>query len=215
MSIIVKVPTPNTLSCSQLNSPYVGLTFAQRQQMQVLNPIKSGQLVSYRTGDDGDLELGRGVSFTDLNCNNPFGNTNRFTDTQGGQTYSNDLILDWQTGLMWYRIPISGATWNVAIDGSNSATTAGYTDWFLPNIKQMIDIIDFGTSQQNGLNYNPFNIPVVSVANRLWTSTTCATNVTIAAFSFTEVNNNVVGSTKSTVSRYIYCRFFTLSELGF
>jgi hypothetical protein len=48
--------------------------------------MKTGQTTSYRTGDDGDLEAGRNVSFTTLAENNPFGNTNRFTDEIGGQT---------------------------------------------------------------------------------------------------------------------------------
>lgn len=212
MSIIVKIPTPNTLSCSQLNSPYVGLTFTQRQQIQVLNPIKSGQLVSYRTGDDGDLEYGLGVSFTALTCNNPFGNTNRFTDTSGGQTYSDNLVVDWLTGLMWHRIPISGV-WNGAIDNSLAATTGGYTDWFLPNIKQLMTLSNFGVTGH--LNYFPFNININSVATRLWSSTTCSPVVTNAAQCLIEVNNNIIGSTKTTLSQYIYCRFFTLSELGF
>ena len=42
--------------------------------------MKTGQTTSFRTGDDGDLEAGRNVSFTVLAENNPFGNTNRFTD---------------------------------------------------------------------------------------------------------------------------------------
>jgi len=33
---------------------------------------KTGQSVSYRTGDDGDIEAGRAVSFTVLSVNNPF-----------------------------------------------------------------------------------------------------------------------------------------------
>lgn len=216
MSIKIKIPRVSQLTCDQLNSNG-NLSFAKRQDTQAVNTWKTGQIVSYRTGDDGDLELGRGASFTGLTCNNPFGNTNRFTDTLGGQTYANDLILDWETGLMWYRIPsaVGCCNWNSAIDGSNNATTAGYTDWFLPNVLQIWDIINYNTGQQNALNYHPFNISVPNVASRIWTSTTCTTNVTTNAFSLTEVNNNVVATAKTVACRYIYCRFFTLSELGF
>ena len=42
--------------------------------------MKTGQTTSYRTGDDGDLEAGRATDFFTLASNNPFGNTNRFTD---------------------------------------------------------------------------------------------------------------------------------------
>ena len=53
--------------------------------------MKTGQTTSYRTGDDGDLEAGRNVDFTTLAENNPFGNTNRFTDELGGQTYTKNI----------------------------------------------------------------------------------------------------------------------------
>ena len=42
--------------------------------------MKTGQTTSYRTGDDGDIEAGRATDFFTLSTNNPFGNTNRFTD---------------------------------------------------------------------------------------------------------------------------------------
>ena len=35
--------------------------------------MKTGQTVSYRTGDDGDIEAGRLTSFSVLEKNNPFG----------------------------------------------------------------------------------------------------------------------------------------------
>ena len=50
--------------------------------------LKTNQTVSYRTGDDGDLQKGREVDFYTLSANNPFGNTNRFTD---------ELDRDWET----------------------------------------------------------------------------------------------------------------------
>lgn len=213
MSIKVKMPVLNQLSCDFLNSTN-GLSFNQRQQIQTIYPWKTGQITSYGTGDDGNLKYGRGTSFTGLTCNNPFGNNNRFTDTSGGQNYTNDLVLDWSSGLMWYRVPSTGATWNGAVDSSFSATTSGFTDWFLPNVKQLISIVNYETPQQNGLNYHPFNILVTGLASRIWTSTTCATNVTTAAIAYTESNNNTFGSTKTILSSYIYCRFFTLSDLG-
>jgi len=58
---------------------------------------KSGQTTSYRNGDDGDIEAGRGSGFFTLTGNNPFGNTNRFTDTAGGTTYANNIAIDWNT----------------------------------------------------------------------------------------------------------------------
>ena len=59
--------------------------------------LKTGQSVSFRTGDDGDIEAGRATSFLTLASNNPFGNTNRFTDILGGQTYATAVVIDWST----------------------------------------------------------------------------------------------------------------------
>jgi hypothetical protein len=59
--------------------------------------MKTGQTTSYRTGDDGNIQAGRATSFSVLAENNPFGNTNRFTDELGGQTYTNNIMIDWST----------------------------------------------------------------------------------------------------------------------
>lgn len=211
LSAIVKALADYT--CAELNNTDTGLTFSQRQIIQCVSGLRTGQTTSYRTGDDGDLELGRGASFTTLNCNNPFGNTNRFTDQSGGQTYSDNIVVDWLTGLMWYRVPTSG-NWNQAIDGAEAATTGGYTDWFLPNFMQFSGIWNFGGNTQNALNYSPFNITITVVAERLWTSTTGAPNSTTVAMTGTESNNSIFASTKTTTCRYIYCRHFTLADLG-
>ena len=88
--------------------------------------MKTGQTTSYRTGDDGDIEAGRDVDFFTLASNNPFGNTNRFTDELGGATYTNNIVIDWSTYngtnvLGYYRRLVSSGgvfdyIWNDAID---------------------------------------------------------------------------------------------------
>jgi len=85
--------------------------------------MKTGQTTSYRTGDDGDLEAGRNTSFTVLAENNPFGNTNRFTDELGTQTYTKNIVIDWSTYdgstvLGWRRTVSTTLTWNNAIDNA-------------------------------------------------------------------------------------------------
>ena len=59
--------------------------------------MKTGQTTSYRTGDDGDIEAGRATDFLTLEYNNPFGNTNRFTKTDGtaGTIGVVQWIIDW------------------------------------------------------------------------------------------------------------------------
>jgi hypothetical protein len=58
-------------------------------------PTKSGQTVSYTTGDDGDDQRARETSFFILTNNNPFGHNRRFTGTNGGyHVMSNNTFRD-------------------------------------------------------------------------------------------------------------------------
>ena len=137
--------------------------------------MKTGQTTSYRTGDDGDLERGRNVSFTVLAENNPFGNTNRFTDELGGQTYTNNIVIDWSTYngatvLGWRRTRSAGVTWNNAIDGALALSIGTFTSgWRVPNFMELQSILNFGTALR--LNYAPFNIST-AYNQGFWTSTT-------------------------------------------
>jgi len=212
MSIRISIPSPNQLSCPQLNQSNGGLTFTQRQTLQAVGPNKSGQVTSFRTGDDGDFEYGRGVSFTGLTCNNPFNNSNRFTDQLGGQTYSDDIVVDWLTGLMWYRIPTTLLNWNSAIDGALASTQGGFTDWALPNVNQLVSICNFPIVTNALLNYFPFNIAITSNVDRIWTSTTLG-NTSTSAYTL-QANSTIAGSGKSTSQSYIICRYFALSDMG-
>lgn len=204
---VVDIPS---LTCQELNDD---LTDSQRQVIQRTRPIKSGQTTSFRTGDDGDLEEGRLALFMTLDCNNGFGNTNRFTDELGTQTYTADIIVDWATGLMWFRSPTAAgsSSWNDAIDGALAAVTGGFSDWFLPNVQQLTDIANF--SVVSVLDYAPFNILVDATNKRIWTSTTNAGSTSDA---WALLNNDSINpnQAKTDMRRYIYCRNFTLADLG-
>ena len=137
--------------------------------------MKTGQTTSYRTGDDGDIEAGRNDSFTILLGNNPFGNTNRFTDELGGQTYTNGIVIDWSTfdGSTVLGIPknvaVSGnSNWNNAVDFCNSFSIGLFSGWRLWNIKEAINFISYEGTYTH-FWYPPFNnsIPVA-----FWTSNT-------------------------------------------
>lgn len=122
----------------------------------------TGQTTKYRTGDDGDLQKGYPVSGA------------RFVDNGDG------TITDKATGLMWVKEPgaIGGAfgsagnpsqmTWNNAIDECLALAYAGHNDWRLPNIKELISLVDYSKY-----------FPTIDVAffpntqsNCYWTSTT-------------------------------------------
>jgi len=201
---------PN-LSAAQLNNTDDGLTFTQRDNLTSLLDIKTGQTISYRTGDDGDIEQGSLLSFVVLPAQNPYGNSNRFTDTLGGQTYSDGIIVDWSRRLMWYN-PAASGNWNTAIDAAVSSTQGGFNDWHVPNVQQIQSICNYGNSG-GVINYTPFNIS----GGTYWTSTT-SPDTTTNAFRLTNTGatsiGNITQNGKTGVVNYLYCRIFSLSDLG-
>ena len=196
----------NDLSSQDLNDDLkpTQINAIQRQQ-----PTRTNQTTSYRTGDDGDLELGIGTGFSILQVNNIFGNTNRFTSELGSQTYTNNFVLDHLTGLMWYRIPNALDTWNNAIDGCLAYTGGTFTDWFLANINQHMTIISW-ESTAIGLNYAPFSI---SASESYWTSTTSPSSSVNA---IRIVNNTAIpgANGKTSTNKYLYCRKFIPADFG-
>ena len=102
----------------------------------------TGQLTAYQAGDDGTYQKGytlarpivKGVG------------SNRFTDNGDG------TISDEATGLMWVKDPVNdigapfdaGMSWANAITNCEALNFAGHTDWRLPNIKELMSILDYG-----------------------------------------------------------------------
>jgi hypothetical protein len=189
--------------------------------------MKTGQTTSYRTGDDGDLEAGRDTDFLTLDAA-PLHNdgsatinttTNRFTDTLGGSTYADDIVLDWSTWngstlLGYYRvINDSNVNWDTAIDNCLAVTVGAFTTgWRLPNRKEMFNImLHEGATLNRPLNYAPFNISPSTV---FYTSTTNAATTT-RCYSLSNDNSAALALTTKTVTgRYFPCRTFSLSLLN-
>lgn len=178
--------------------------------------MKTGQTTSYRTGDDGDLEAGRATNFTTLATANPFGNTNRFTDELGGQTYTNNIVIDWSTYdgttvLGISRLSIAtGQSWNTAIDNSLSYSVGTFTSgWRLPNMKEIFNLINYANDSNNFLNYSPLNL---SQTGRVYWSSNTLLSATTSAYIF---NNTGVTSqaAKTTTANMTYfpVRTFTVS----
>lgn len=176
--------------------------------------LKTGQTVSYRTGDDGDLEAGRSTSFTVLAENNPFGNTNRFTDELGGQTYTNNIVIDWSTydgsSVLGYRRTTNGVdvTWDNAIDGALAVSIGSFTSgWRLPNMKELQNIQNVGLASSDVFNYSPFNLSTNT--NSLWCSSTLGTN-SLYSWRF-GIYGTCDYQGKSSTYKYIPCRTFTVT----
>ena len=96
---------------------------------------KTGQTNSFRLGDDGWWSTNDvGMAWPDP----------RFTVQA-----NTNLVVDNLTGLMWVRAPHSlpgnanSMNWNQAIDFCWDLNFAGYTDWRLPNILELMSPLDF------------------------------------------------------------------------
>jgi hypothetical protein len=178
--------------------------------LNTANPIKTGQTTSYASGDDGDLEEGRLTSFTALDFTNVFSNTNRFTDELGGQTYTNDIVIDWatynqvaETVYGWIRTT-SAANWANALTGAAATSISTFTTgWYLPNAKELYCLWNHGTI--GGFNYAPFGHNI-----ECWTSTTRPDN-TLQAFSCFGPTGEfpIIRQTKTNSRAYMPTRLFT------
>lgn len=125
---------------------------------------KTGQTVEYQSGDDGTYEKGYPKSGA------------RFVDNGDG------TITDKATGLMWAKDGNgagcnNGATiaWGAAITFAEGLTFAGYSDWRLPNIKELQSIVDYGTSNP-AIDSSFTN----TQSGTYWSSTTSAVTTVVA-----------------------------------
>ena len=146
-----------------INDIYIKAAAASTPAAVGATLTKSGQQTSFRTGDDGDIEAGRATSFTVLASNNPFGNTNRFTDELGGQTYTKNIVIDWSTynntNVLGYKRTATNVTsggWNNSIDTCLAISISPFTTgWRLANVNEWNSIMNREFS--NPLGYTPFS----------------------------------------------------------
>ena len=177
--------------------------------------MRTGQTTSYRTGDDGDYEAGRDTDFLTLEDNNPFGNTNRFTDELGGGTYANNIIIDWSTFngsnvLGWHNQYYTDDNWNDCIDASILKIVGTFTSgWRMSNINELSSIVNRGVTSSTVLNYPPFNI--TSNVN-MYVSTTNWQNTAQSLYMTMSIGSvNTFLKTSGFGGRYMICRTFTVT----
>jgi hypothetical protein len=185
-------------------------------------PIKTGQTTSYASGDDGATQRGRLVDFFTLSTNNAFGNTNRFTDLAGGQTYSSgSVFLDHSTDdgsqILAFTNSPTNNPWSLTLSQIASQTTDSKTDWAMPNRSEMELLINEDVDRN--LNWSPLNVVASPVSSDTywWTSTTPLNNTARAKAFFN--SNGVTGNQMTTYaktlgSRSLACRYYTYAELG-
>lgn len=124
--------------------------------------LKTGQVTSYATGDDGGTQRGRSSNFLTLGSNNPFGNTNRFTNKTGGQTYGTKVAIDWSTYdgstvLAYYWGDTTTRAWTNQLTQHTASTFDSLTGWNLVNFQEMNNLLNSNLWLNYMLNYAPFN----------------------------------------------------------
>jgi hypothetical protein len=133
---------------------------------------KTGQTTSYHQNDDGATERGRLTNFLTLPSNNPFGNTNRFTNKTGGQIYTNSVAFDWSTYngstvLAYYFGDANTRAWATQLNQYKNSTIDGLQGWDLFNIYEAMNIMNFEFPSGFLYNYAPFNL----TRRYMWVST--------------------------------------------
>ena len=176
--------------------------------------LKTGQTTSYASGDDGDIQAGRDTDFFTLASNNPFGNTNRFTDEFGGQTYTAGIVIDWSTydgtvvlGWAQFAVIIS-ISWNDAITAAQSATYGTFTTgWRLPNLNEHLSLVDYSSNKY--IDYLPFGPQ--PLGTKRWISSTTFAGITTYYWSIRESGIPNTWDKTSGGDRYQPIREFTVA----
>ena len=110
------------------------------------------------------------------------------------------VVTDSVTGLIWQDNETVERTWVEAISYCESLTLEGNIDWRLPNIKELLSIVDYSTS--NPAISSVFQNTIISYPFRYWSSTTH--DGTEYARSVLFYYGYTVGHSKS-LSNYVRC----------
>lgn len=128
---------------------------------------KTGQEIEYKEGDDGTYEAGwwRGL----LNENNRTRFISKTID-------DDDVVIDRAIGLMWAADGNKDGCWGGAIgiwedaiSFINGRPFAGFKDWRLPNVIELLSIVNYGKFYPC-IDEPPF---ANTKTDYHWSSTTC------------------------------------------
>jgi hypothetical protein len=186
-------------------------------------PFWGGQTIQYSLYDAGyhyqngtydyapagnllqQLDLSSG--FTILKHENIFNNFNRFTDETGAQDYTNELVIDHLTGLMWKRTrSLTTYSFSQSLDDVHNSTFGGFNDWRIPTNNEYLSIADY-SNQNSGIDYPPFSD---SVFIEQWSAETSPSETTegltvwynIKSFTANELVVNTNRHPKNQVLKY-------------
>lgn len=138
------------------------------------------------TGQDGDLKAG--VAWP-----NP-----RFVVGTGAGV---DCVTDNLTGLMWVKAPsTTPAIWSAALTSANDLTLCGFSDWRLPNRKELRSLVNYN-SANTATTLNTLGFSNVQ-AQYYWSSSSYARTATLAWIVRMDVG--LVGATDKANSFYVW-----------
>jgi hypothetical protein len=182
-------------------------------------PLFSGQLISYQTGDAADIQDGYSVGdFYTILRNNPFANTSRFTELDGtaiakGNTITTDYIIDWSTAdyeneivYVWNKAYFANQTWATQIANMLIDPTGGSfpTGWHTPSDKIAFNTVDRSLDSLPSF----FNSPT----GDFWTGNSAGTNTLNGIYCWLGASIRPRAKTNSEGGRQI--RKYTFAELG-
>ena len=116
------------------------------------------------------------------------------------------VTVDNRTGLMWVTNPVDVGivgiyTWEGAITACEGLNYATYTDWRLPNVRELMSIVDFGKAAGAKINGTYF---LNTQGDLYWSSTTYVPE-TNNAWSVYFDNGGVGTSFSKTFYYYVRC----------
>lgn len=115
------------------STKYVGLTFNTNETVFGVNFV-DGRIKGYSIYKNGVASK----KYFRMVRGNPVYGINDFVDNNDG------TISDNATGLMWQKADDGVARdWQEALEYGENLELAGYTDWRLPNIKELQSIVDY------------------------------------------------------------------------
>jgi hypothetical protein len=98
-----------------------------------------------------------------------------------GHNYCNNLdgtISDLDTGLMWSQAPSSAMTWANALNYAEGLALGGYSDWRLPNVKELQSLVDLPRAIASSTTTTPCinrTLFPAALATAHWSSTSVKT----------------------------------------
>jgi len=134
----------------------------------------TGQTGSFKAGDDGDIQAGATLSYTDNGDGTITDNNTKLRwekQSADGSIHDKDNVYSWPEAI------------DIHVAMLNAVNFAGFNDWRLPNVKELLSIVDYGTFSVQKVspefdNNCTAGATVLSgsctAASRYWSSTTNA-----------------------------------------